>query len=141
MFAPTVALLLSGATAAQTCDTAGLAHAVAAYAAATERMDIPALAGSYLPDGVLSQRGGQSFAGPAAIAAFLQPFSAYKVLSDEMTVETSVRQPPDAWRAEGRFRQQVKPPAGDTITASGHFAGVWVCGADGALRIRSLETW
>ena len=104
-------------------------------------MDIPALSASFLPHGTLSQRGGQVVTGPPAIAAFLEGFKAYKVLSDEMTVEVSTREPPDAWRVVGRFRQQVEVPAGDTVVASGHFEGVWVCGAGDGWRLRSLETY
>ena len=141
MFSSVFAILLASTPTATVCDAASLAHAVADYAAATRRMDIPALAASFLPDGTLSQRGGASFTGPAAIAAFLQGFAAYKVLSDEMTVERGIEEAPGVWRASGVFRQQVKVPAGDTVTASGHFEGVWIFGAAGAWRIRSLETW
>ena len=120
------------------CLSRTLEEAVGNYAAMTQAMDVEAIAGTFVPSGVLSHTGGEKIVGPVAILAFLQKFADYKIKSDRMTV-SEIRQERDAWVTEGAFVQAVTTPMRQQVTASGHFSARWICDAS-KWRLLALET-
>jgi ketosteroid isomerase-like protein len=93
----------------------------------------------YLPDGMLVAPDRLPIVGPAAIQAFLESFSGYRVLAYE-TVGDSLRVNGDTALQSGRWWQRVKLPAGDTVSVSGGFSAQWVRTANDEWRLRRMGT-
>jgi uncharacterized protein (TIGR02246 family) len=126
LLALAAALLLSAAPAPEKEVRAALAH----YADLVRHMDHAAIAAMFTPDGEVLNPGQAPVRGPAAIDAFLQQFSAYRVLSEELKPSSTIVTG-DRARQTGIYRQSVRAPDGSTIKVSGAFTIEWLRTADG----------
>ncbi len=121
------------------CATArpSVVDALAQYAAKVQAMDSEGIGASYTADGAMVSPGAPPVVGPAAIAAHLQSFSAFKVLEERMTPELT-NQAGDSADQTGTYFQRVTLPSKETIEVSGRFQADWRF-VDGQWRLQRLE--
>src|SRR5262249_53888000 len=117
--------------------TQSLEAALEHYNRLVERMQSDSIAALFTPDGELGSAGQNPIVGPAAIAAYLHTFDQYKVLSEQMTVD-SASIAGDTGFQRGRYAQTVILPSGDTVSVSGNFTVTWLSIGSGNWRVRRM---
>ncbi len=82
------------------------------------------IAAMFTPDGELHTPGASSPVGPKAIAEYLKSFSAFHVIADSMTADSTFAST-TAGRQVGSYWQRVRIPRGDTVEVRGRFEARW----------------
>jgi ketosteroid isomerase-like protein len=131
-------LMMAADPAAIRCRDVSLTAAVADYASGMRAMDAARIAALFGEDGqaVIVNR---TLTGSAEIAEMLRSFAGYHVLTDTMTIATTIGLA-EGWRTEGPYRQTGIAPDGKHYLSHGRFTIDWRCDSQAGWRVRRLET-
>lgn len=95
------------------------------YASLMLNMDYKGIAAVFAPSGEIVNPGQKSIQGREAIEQFLSGFSAYRILSYNVTPASTIVDGDTAIQT-GSFKQRVRIPIGDIVEPSGSFKAEWV---------------
>lgn len=117
-----------------------LRAALATYDTLIQRMDAEAIGASFVAEGQSIDGDQPPLTGPVAIRDHLLTFAAFKVLENHLEADSTSVHGDTGWQT-GTYRQRVRVPAGDTVTASGRFEITWNRIAPANWKIRRLHTF
>ena len=135
----TLGLAHVGAVHLQASPEAEVEAALQHYADLLRAMDDHGIAQSFTDDGEVVNPGQTPVRGPEAIEQFIRQFDGYHVLEYEIHAQKTTVSGQTAAQ-NGRFRQRVKTPDGQTLDVKGLFQADWVQSPGGAWRIRRMAT-
>jgi len=113
--------------------------ALGRYAALVLAMDHAGIAAMFAAEGAIVNDGQPPIRGPVKIRAFLESFSGYKVLANDMETSRTVVEGETAVQ-EGTYHQRVRTPEGKVLEVSGRFEVRWARSGPGEWLIEQMGT-